>query len=255
MLHTGKTPVCCGRSFRPDPMNDAVAAYVPSLSDRIYEQLRHVEYFRAESAIERRAVYRLRYDSYLQEGAITSRPENVLSDEFDEKGNTLVFGLRIRKTLVASIRLHILNRVQASSPTMQAFGDVLSPLIAAGQTLIDPTRFVVDTDASRRFPDLAYLTLRLPFMAAGHFEAETALAAVRREHMPFYRRVLRYTKVSEPREYLQLTKPLGLMMVSYLQEKSVVISRYPFFTPMPGEWERLFGASAPVDFSMACAIA
>jgi len=221
--------------------------FMPNLSDRITELLRAVEYSTAHNAEEKQEVYRLRYNCYLREGAISPRHDSLLTDEFDEYDHTHIFVLKIDEVIVASIRLHILKGDGVDSPTMRAFGDMLSPYIKAGQTLVDPTRFVVNTEAARRFPDLMYHTLRLPFMAAAHFSAETALAAVRKEHMPFYKRVLRYSKISEPREYPQLVKPLGLMVANYPEERESVLKRYPFFAPLPNEIEKIFGMKSPLS--------
>jgi hypothetical protein len=95
--------------------------------------------------------------------------------------------------------------------------------------VIDPTRFVVDGLAAKKYPELAYVALRLPVMAAGFVGAGTVLAAVRAEHMAFYKRVLKCTKLADPRPYLQLTKPLGLMAVNYPKEHEKV-AKHPFFS-------------------------
>lgn len=115
-----------------------------------------------------------------------------------------------------------------------------STLLAAGQILIDPTRFAVDAEVARRFPELSYITLRIPFLAAGHFSAQTAIAAVRLEHMPFYRRVLRYVQVAASRSYPQLSKPLGLMLVDYPRNAPAVVRQYPFFMSLPDEGLNFF---------------
>lgn len=221
------------------------AALNSSLAEDIASLLRKIEYFRVETAAEKQAVYRLRYDCYRREGAIASRSQKVLTDDFDECEDVFVFGLKIKNRLAGSIRLHILSDGQQASPTAQSFADIVAPLLAAGQIVIDPTRFVVDPDVRSLHPNLAYAILRLPFLAASHFAADTALAAVCREHMAFYARVLRYSKVSDPRQYLQLTKPLGLMMANYSREKDAVLKRYPFFSARPGEVEGLFGSAVP----------
>jgi len=214
---------------------------LPSLTARVHELREKIECFRVVAPSDKAAVYRLRYDCYLQEGAILSRADSQLYDEFDEQDKAMVFAFRHGGILVASIRLHVLSGAHFDSPTMRTFSDVLLPHVNAGHTLIDPTRFVVNRDASRRFPELVYLALRLPFMAADYFGADLAVAAVRAEHMPFYRRVLRYSKVSEPRRYLQLVKPLGLMIAAFPRERPNVVERHPFFLSMPNESRQLFG--------------
>jgi hypothetical protein len=215
------------------------------LTERVAALLPRVQYLRVEQPILRRAVSHLRYRCYLREKAIAPRPDQKLSDDFDQNHNTFTFAIVLDDELVGSIRLHVLTAIHPESPTMQAFGEVLRPLVQNGHTLIDPTRFVVDQNAARRVPELAYLTLRLPVIAARHFSAQFILAAVREEHMPFYQRVLRCKKVADSREYLQLTKPLGLMMVSYPNEHEAVTRRYPFFAPSSGEGIRLFTGGLP----------
>lgn len=212
-----------------------------SLTDRVNALRSRCKYVRIETRAERFAVYRLRHDCYLNEGAIARRQDGLLTDEFDTFDNTTTFGLLVDGRLAASIRIHVLDAaVGWASPTSATFGDVLSPMIADGQRLIDPTRFVVDREMSRRAPELAYLALRLPIMAAVYFDANKVLAAVRMEHMPFYRRVLRCSAHCGPRPYLQLTKPLGLMITSYPEELPSIIKRYPFFAADSGEGDQLF---------------
>src|SRR5262249_32394505 len=106
--------------------------------------------------------------------------------------------------------------------------------------LIDPTRFVVDWEKGKILPELPYLAIRLPFMAANYFGADFVIAAVRKEHMPFYRRVLGFEQVAAPRNYHQLTRPVALMMGDYQNEYPRVLDRYSFFSPRPGELEHLF---------------
>jgi hypothetical protein len=211
------------------------------MNERICDLLRKVKYYRAESPADRRVIYQLRYDCYLREPSIATRPDEMLLDKFDAHPNTIVFGLRIEDQLGASIRVHVLTEEWRDSPTMYAFGDVLQPLIDAGQILIDATRFVVDSAVARRYPKLAYLALRLPFLAAARFRAEAVLVAVRAEHASFYRRVLRHSEICQPREYPQLTRPLRLMIGNYPRQHANILNQYPFFAPRLGELDHLFG--------------
>jgi hypothetical protein len=91
----------------------------------------------------------LRYRCYRAEGLIDPRtPNEVFLDEFDHAPGAQVFGVRLPQgRIVSSIRLHILrNDDHASSATREAFSDILRPMIAAGKTLVDGARFVVDPD-------------------------------------------------------------------------------------------------------------
>lgn len=213
---------------------DTISARVEELSTRIFMR-------RVTSASEREQVFRLRHACYLEEGAIDPLPGGMLCDQFDRAGSSDIIGLYESGELIGSIRLQVLSREHPGSPSALAFPEVIAPLLAAGKRLLDPTRFVIATEASRRFPGLAYFALRLPFMAAAYYGVDIALAAVRSEHMPFYRRTLRYRQVSATRDYLLLNKPLGLMLADYRQERQLVLDRFPCFFADAAEAESLFG--------------
>ena len=55
------------------------------------------------------------------------------------------------------------------------FADLLHPELDSGKTIIDPTRFVADPDKARVFPELPYVTVRLGYVACGHFNADIGL--------------------------------------------------------------------------------
>lgn len=228
--------------IRPLPQS---LPFASSLNERVAELLRIARYRRATNKAELSEIQRIRYNCYLQEGIIDRNTEQSMHDEFDKKENTYNFSMHIGDDIVSAIRIHVVNSIHPYSPSMSSFEDVLMPFVREGKTLIDPTRFVVDADASRKYPGLAHATLRIPFLASEYFNSDIALASVRSEHMPFYRKTLRYTASCEPRPYLQLTKPLGLMIANFNLEKGSVIKKYPFFDPHLTEMEILFGCRPP----------
>jgi hypothetical protein len=212
--------------------NQTITAAVDALRSRIRVSM-------ATTDSEFEAVFRLRHRCYLDEGAISSSVDGRLTDIYDDPGRSKTFGLHDDGGLIASIRLQILSSDNPNSPSAAAFPDIIEPLVRNGHSLLDPTRFVIASEASRRYPALAYFALRIPFIAAQHFRVNVALAAVRSEHMPFYRRFLRYETQASPRPYLQLIKPLGLMVADYWRERPGVLARYPFLEAKPGEVSRL----------------
>jgi hypothetical protein len=68
------------------------AAPSASLAQRIDLLMHRVEYRLATSPVERKAIYRLRYDAYLREGAIVPLPFPPLADAFDELSNGYTIG-------------------------------------------------------------------------------------------------------------------------------------------------------------------
>jgi hypothetical protein len=125
-------------------------------------------------------------------------------------------------------------------PALNVFSDLLSPEISAGKTIIDPTRFVADRAASKRFPELCYVTTRLAWLASEFFQTSLLLATVRAEHQAFYRRVFGHRLVCEPRDYPSLAKPISLMALDYSLARERVPQRHPFFRSTFFERRMLF---------------
>jgi hypothetical protein len=116
----------------------------------------------------------------------------------------------------------------------------LEPLVAAGATLIDPTRFVIDETAARLHPKLHYATVRIPWMAGEYYDCDYGLASVRVEHQPFYKRFFKQTVVCEARPYPSLSKPISLMLLDYRKTRPSVLERYPFLRSTEEERRGIF---------------
>jgi hypothetical protein len=219
----------------------AVASPI-SAADRIGELLQRVEYRLAVTDEDREAIFRLRYEAYLREGAIRPSFRRSFSDGYDDLDNTWIVGVFLDGgRLVSSMRLHVANGDFPETVATHTFPDYVVPVIKQGYTIVDPTRFVVDDAAARAHPELHYVTVRIGHMAAEHFDADIVLAAVRREHQAFYKRVFGHKAVCEPRPYLNLVKPLGLMSLHYPAERDRILARFPFFGSTEAERSVLFG--------------
>jgi len=225
------------------PPAPSVARQASSLSDRVLGLLERVDYRRVETAEERDAIFKLRYAAYRWEGAIPPNASERFSDDLDDTANALIFGVYVDGELASSIRLHVGTLAQPQLPALNVFSDLLSPVIAAGRTVIDPTRFVADRAASRRHPELCYVTTRLAWLASEYFAANMLLATVRVEHQAFYRRVFGHRLICEPRHYPSLTKPICLMALDYPTARERVLQRNPFFRSSLFERRMLFARS------------
>ena len=212
-----------------------------NLTDRVLALLERVDYRRAETTEEREAIFRLRYNAYLHEGAIPPNASERFADHLDDASNAWIFGVHVDGELASSIRLHVASRQFPELPALNVFSDLLSPEIGAGKTIIDPTRFVADRSASRRFPELCYVTTRLAWLASEFFHTSLLLATVRAEHQAFYRRVFGHRLICDPRHYPSLAKPISLMALDYAQARERVPQRYPFFRSTFFERRMLFG--------------
>jgi hypothetical protein len=226
-------------------MNTVNAASI--FAQNVTDLISRIEYRRAETDADRLAIYRLRYQCYLREGAIQPDESGLFRDDYDAAPNVWIFGLYLDGQLVSSIRIHVASAEHPIAPALTIFPDMLGPRIERGEVIVDPTRFVVDYDQSRQHPGLAYATVRLGMLASEHADADYALATVRTEHRAFYRRLLCMEPVAEPRAYPNLKDPINLMGVSFPEMRQRVYDRYPFMTSTAAEQEQLFGPKAQAE--------
>lgn len=229
----------------------AAALSAPSFPERVTSLLERVDYRRADTAEEREAIFRLRYDAYLREGAIKPSHPPRYTDALDDTPNCWIFGIYLDGELASSIRLHVAAKPQDALPALNVFSDLLSPAIEAGKVIIDPTRFVADFGIARAYPELPYITVRIGWLAGEYFKASGILATVRAEHQAFYKRIFGHRPVCPPRPYPSLEKPISLMMLDYPTMVEQVHRRYPFFRSTFFERRMLF--ERPVQNQQAAA--
>lgn len=210
------------------------------LSTRAATLLERITYRRALDTDDREAIFRLRHEAYLREGAITARADRRFTDAVDEQENAFIYGVYVDDALAGSIRLNVTLPHASALPTIAVFPDIVEPMVDAGCIIVDPTRFVANQSLSRRMPELPYLTLRLAWLAMEHFEGEYILLAIRPEHRAFYRRYWSATEMCDARPYPKLTKPVGLSVVNYLDVKKAVEARHPFLASTEAERASLF---------------
>jgi N-acyl-L-homoserine lactone synthetase len=217
-----------------------------SFSDRVAQLLDRIDCRAADSSEDRAAIFRLRYQAYLREGAIAPNFSGMFTDPYDETDNAWLFGLYIDGELASSIRLHVAAAEHRDFPSRKVFPDLLEPELDAGRVIVDPTRFVTDRNHSRGNPGLPHVTLRLAWLAAEHFAAEHFLVAVRTEHQAFYRRTFNHRLICEARPYPLLAKPISLMTVDYAAVAEKVHQRYSFYRSTFFERRMLFDRDAAV---------
>jgi hypothetical protein len=209
-------------------------------SNRVAELLDRIDCRLAETDEDREAIYRLRYEAYLREGAISPSLSETFSDAYDEMENVWIFGLYIDDELASSIRIHVTSPEHSDFPSHSVFADLLDPELRAGKVIVDPTRFVTNKRLSQFYPGLPHATLRLCWLAAEHFRAEHFLVAIRTEHQAFYRRTFLHRLICDARPYPLLAKPISLMTVDFPSVADRVHQRYPFFRSTYFERRMLF---------------
>ena len=219
----------------------AARAGEPSrFSGSLLEILDDVSYARVDAGVIDDPIYKLRYRAYRREGFMDHNAEEICIDDLDETTNAMSFGIYIKGQLVSSLRLHHLTAEHRRSPSMKVCPDILEPLIDAGKTFVDPSRFTADHEASLAYPALPFLTLRVAAMASVHFDANQCLALVRPEHGPFYKRVFGSEVLSDVRSYPGLNFPVALFGAAVDSIRSRVAQRFPFFLSTSEERQQLF---------------
>jgi hypothetical protein len=211
-----------------------------SFSRSVSALLEHIEYRRCESGEDIEAIYRLRYDAYLASGMITGSSTRIVEDEFDDLPNSYRFGIFIDGELASTIRVHHVHPQMPVSPSVQVFGDELKPRLAAGETFIDPSRFAADSEFSRAFKALPYVTLRLAVAACSYFDVDYCLTAIKEEHTGFYRRIFGSEQTMPSRTYPGLVCPVYLFQSKCSENMAKTIERFPFFKSTPFEQRMLF---------------
>jgi hypothetical protein len=218
-----------------------------SRSDRLYDLLDKSDYRVITGDEDREVVFRLRYEAYLREEAIMPNFARGLSDHYDDLDNTTIFGLFVDGDLASTIRVHIATTDYPEFPAMPSFPDALGPALAAGKVIVEASRHATEKEFSDAFPQLMpFMTIRMTWLAAEYFGADLYIAAVRKEHQAFYKRVFDGEVVCDPRPYNQLIKPLSLMTCDYRAQRDSVHNRYPIFRSSQFERRMLIGQHATV---------
>src|SRR5262249_20748746 len=98
-----------------------------SFSDRVAQLLDRIDCRAACSEEDREAIFRLRYQAYLSEGAIKPGFGQSFTDAYDETDNVWLLGLYLDGELASSIRLHVASVAHPDFPSRKVFAEVLEP--------------------------------------------------------------------------------------------------------------------------------
>jgi len=218
-----------------------------TFATKLLSYLQQADYKVAFSKEDREEIYRLRYQSYLQEGAIDPNPSEMFSDVYDDFDNCWTFGIHLERQLASTIRFHVISPEQRYGPAYDVFRDLVEPMIDDGMTLIDPTRFASEQAATREFPEMPFLTLRVACMAYEYFDAEYVLATVRKEHAAFYRRVFNAEFMCDPRPYPTLKSRICLLRANVRGVREKLARRYPIFESSLTERRMIFEQQRPLE--------
>ena len=231
------------------PSRDAGASGIAalegvSLSRKVFALLERAEYRRCDKGEDLEDIYRLRYKAYRSNDMVPNSERHSISDDLDETPNVYGFGIYIDQHLVSTMRIHHVSLDTPFSPSTKAFGDIVLPMLGAGDTFVCPSRFASDPEWTRVYPQLAYVTLRLASMACFHFKTPSGLSTVREDHAGFYRRIYYSERISEPRSYPGVFNKVVLYRTNAHPNKERFFARFPFFRSTRVEQRLLFAKPA-----------
>ena len=234
--HITMLPGAAATSRRPAPeaQNSAFVRSVFSLLER-------TEYRRCDKGEDLEDIYRLRYRAYRIHGVVPANASRMILDDLDDASNVYRFGVYVDQHLVSTLRIHVLDQEHRTGPSTQAFGDIVHPMIDAGDTFIDPSRFAADPEWSKVYPQLPYITLRLAGMACFYFNAPYCLSTIRDDHSAFYKRIYASQKIGEARSYPGVFTPVELYRADVNAIRQRSFERYPFFFSTAWEERLMFG--------------
>ena len=202
--------------------------------------LERAEYRRCDKGEDLEDIYRLRYKAYRSNDMVPDSETHSIHDDLDETPNAYRFGVYVDQVLVSTLRIHHVTSDTPWSPSTKAFGDIVYPMLAAGDTFVCPGRFASDPDWTRVYPHLPYVTLRLATMACFYFNVPYGLSTVREDHAGFYKRVYPSERISEPRSYPGVFNKVVLHRINTRADRERFFQRFPFFRSTVMEQRMLF---------------
>lgn len=212
-----------------------------TLDERIKAIAHRTEYRRMVDFEDREAVYHLRRRAYAKNNA---NAEEWAAEAIDDphEANSQTIGLFIDGRLVGSVKVTVATQAYPECQSRKYAPQAVDALLETGGVFIDPGRLVADPDATREYPELPYLLIKIPILACQYFEAHSCLSLVAIRHAPFYKRVFNSKAISEPVWCEPLQSDLLLMCGSVDDVRTSVLQRFPFWKTNYLEMRQMFGS-------------
>lgn len=213
--------------------------------------LAHTEYRRCDKGEDLEDIYRLRYKAYRSNDMVPENQAHTIHDDLDETPNVHRFGVYVDQQLVSTLRIHHVTRETPWSTSTKAFGEIVYPMLDAGETFVCLSRFASDFEWSGSHRQLPFVVLRLAPMACFYFNASYGLSTVRDDHAGFYRRIFDSEQISTSRSYPGVFNQVVLYRTNAhsRENKQRFFSRFPFFKSTAMEQRLLF--SRPAEGELA----
>jgi len=181
--------------------------------------------------------FALRHASYVSGGYIDPRPGGLFSDPYDDKPNCQSIVIYKNNRPAASVRLCVLDTDPSKTgwddiPAAHVFHDEVNALLAAAPSAARPTK-AAEINRLVRHPDyatdyqLVFILFHFVSFMVLHETYDMTLSCVRRNHMPFYKR-LEFDSVAGPKAYPELKFTTNLMVCPQARY-ATLLKKYQIF--------------------------
>jgi hypothetical protein len=194
----------------------------------------------ASNYVERDAIFKLRYRSYLRAGLISRNSFERHIEANDHAANSYLIGLYVDRRLISSMRVQIGARTTPIFRSLELFPDILGPLLRNNATVVDMSCVATDALLARQYTLIPHLVLRTWVLAAEHFRADYIAAAVRPQHQLFFRRALNDELLTEMRQSSHRPEPVGLLTLNFGVSARRLYDDLPFLRSTSNERYGLF---------------
>jgi hypothetical protein len=228
-------------AHNPDTaLDDSAVALSFRRAARLSYHSKSVTYRLATNHVERDAIFKLRYQSYLRTGLVSQNSFERYIETADHAGNSYLIGLYFGCKLISSLRLQIGSATTPTFSSLELFPHLLKPILQSNRTIVDMACIAADAGPSGLHVWLPYLALRPWIMAAEHLQANYVVAATRPEHRPFYQRAVGCELHSDLQPAPNHTGRLGLVTLDFTTSARLLYQKLPFLRSTATERERLF---------------
>lgn len=209
---------------------------------------------RVHSRSLRKEVYELRYRAYRSIGALNVSRNETFSDAYDKQENHILWALSLNDRVIGSIRTMWFDpAIPFTIPEQLAYGADILRVTKCTDRLVSGNRFVTDPDLSIKGSNLAMLLLR-HYMVVAQAKCDVAIAAVQIHHLPFYKRVLKLTRISDGFKYPGLNAIMYLTACNFQENIKSVYEKHPLLKPLGNEhiflkdeYKHLWEVGLPVE--------
>jgi hypothetical protein len=183
-------------------------------------------------------VYRLRHDSYVAQGFLEPKVCGLFSDQWDRFSHFFSMLGYVDGKPAASVRISHCQpagppRDRTETTAMEVFEAEIIKLAESFKTgdkpavVMELSRLTRHPDFSDSNSDVLFGIFRANFYCLRKTNADMLISAVRKHHMPFYRR-LGFQKITEPRPYPKLNFETALM-ACFRQSYDAIEKTIPIF--------------------------